>query len=107
LTPLSLDWLNSGFCVNTYFTPFLDMMEKTVNGVTQENKTERKGQVYKTKMTVMNFMDHPLADIRQLGPVQMDKCGQILNVGDRTLGGIFMEGDANSVLVNGASDCNK
>jgi len=59
--------------------------------------TRGGGYDYQTRADVLAFITNPIADLKSQLPTQFDRCGQPLNVGDKNLGGIFVDGNANDV----------
>jgi hypothetical protein len=51
------------------------------------------------------LLDQPIADIRSIGPVTFTHCGTLASIGDATVGGLFVKGDANNFLQLDAQKC--
>lgn len=72
----------------------MGVADEQISVVELSNKTSWD---YRTKANVFAPLNNPVADLKTLLPNQFDRCGQPLNVGDSTLGGLFPNGDANDV----------
>ncbi len=97
---------NRGFCYLSYYGPYADSLEKFFSGSPTERSISTSQKVYKTKINWMALFDHPLIDLRGLGPLKVDRCGNIASVGDIYLGGAFPEGDS-LIYLPLESDCNR
>lgn len=96
---------NKGTCVNSYFQPYIDSLESIMKGEVQTLESERNGKSHKTQMKPTVLLDQPISDLRSLNPTKIDRCAQILEVGDPTFGGVFPNGDANIVLPLRIEEC--
>lgn len=60
-----------------------------------------------TEIKPSAFLNSPIADVRSLMPVRYDSCGKVIGTKDNTLGGVFVRGDANAVLLLSKDSCNQ
>lgn len=60
---------------------------------------------YESVATPMAIINQPIADLRALGVMRVNKCKQLISVEDQSFGGLFPRKDANQVLA-AAQNCN-
>jgi hypothetical protein len=60
-----------------------------------------------TEIKPSAFFANPVKDIRSMTPVRYDACGAVIGTADPTLGGVFVRGDANAVLLLDKDSCVK
>jgi hypothetical protein len=100
-------WLNEGICYGSYLQPYIDSLQTILTKENQDLESTKGGKTYATKFNPMRLFDNPVADLRALGPFTIDKCNQLVKIGEPTMAGVFPAGDANSVLPLRMEKCRK
>lgn len=96
-----------GLCIDKYFNSFLIDSMNFFKGVPKDLELKDSGRSIKTKTNYISFSQKPPRDIRDLGPFAFNACGDLISVGDPTMGGIFPNQDANTVLPLQQRKCEK
>jgi hypothetical protein len=88
-------FMNMGFCMVGEIKEIADISVRAfkTNGPIKVDYV-RSGQTFRFSQNYMAPFEKPMESLKQLGPVKFNECGRIVDVGDRTLGGIFPDGDA-------------
>ena len=92
-------WINSGLCYPPILGSYVDIEVALINGGSeQRDYSNSEDGSYTSTDVPFALLNHPLTNLRQLGPLQFDQCNGLISVGDQTLGGMTPRGDANMVL---------
>jgi hypothetical protein len=57
-----------------------------------------EGQTYDSVVNIAAPLKNPVQDLKSMMPTKFDQCGNATDVGDNTLGGLFPQGDAKTIL---------
>ena len=98
-------FLNKGMCLGAEYGEIIEMVESAFSGPVDSKIQEQSANPFHTKLVLMAPLDHPITNLRLLGPVKFDRCGQLQQTVDKTLAGIFPHGDANLALPLMSSTC--
>lgn len=101
-----------GFCMDpTWVAPLVNIYTTIFNGNSFKAETysqDNSGKVTgKFDVIYMKLFNEPLRDVRSLGLMQFDNCGQLADVEEPTMGGMFPNKDVNSYLNLSRLSCRK
>lgn len=98
--------VNNGICVPS------SEQAKLNSGIRKVESALQGGQVTVPVMSASGpsttsiipsaLLDHPIADLHSLTPVSYNTCGEIVGLADPSIGGLFPNKDANSVMKQGS-----
>jgi hypothetical protein len=74
-------------------------------GEAKRDILKKKNETYETEIRYLSLIDNPVQDWRQVGPLKIDRCGNVTGLGDQSVNGLFPKGDANKVLSMQAEPC--
>lgn len=87
---------NEGVCLYDEYRPYLDAFEQILlSKKTPKIRTVKDDVKYETSIALMPFLSNPPKDLKKLGPLKIDDCGQATELRDQTVGGLFPLGDFN------------
>lgn len=88
------------------FANYVDIFERAASGQAKPVDVELANGRSSTSVNWTAVLDSPPSDLRSLGPLQYDSSGRIASFGDPTVGGMFPNGDLNTLVANGLSRFN-
>jgi hypothetical protein len=102
--------IHDGICVEKH-EEALEKLELALNGI-MTVKMEKNTQTYweprptvDVKVDFFAWFRNPVKDLKSLGPVRYNECGEGEGLMDKTFGGFFVEGNAEDFISQ--SDCSK
>lgn len=90
---------NTGFCYSAYDQQNMAVLDAVLAGVTRMNLARMDGTSVDTRIDAMAIARHPIQDLRTLTPTTYDACGQPTSILDNTLGGIFVDHNADQFVL--------
>ena len=96
-----------GLCHLSYFQEQIKLLADFFSGQPQKRAVTRESQIYTTTINWMGLFDNPVTDLRLLGPIKFDSCGNVQSVGDPAMSGVFPNRDANIHLPRESPVCRK
>jgi hypothetical protein len=97
--------LNTGLCFGSVYQPYVEMLDTFLKGNVMSADTTIGGTPYVVKHQGILLMTNPIKDLRSLGPLRFNTCGQLQSVGDATIGGALPNGDFNEILRLDTASC--
>lgn len=85
----------------------IDTAERILQNKTIAHSDTIGWQRYNTLIRPAAPFYTPVKDLLTLAPTEFDECGNALNLGDKTLGGVYPNGDAETFILNPYIECNK
>jgi hypothetical protein len=97
--------LGNGSSTYQTFGDLMKTIELALNGsnITQTFRG-RLGEI-ETEIKPSAIFANPIQNVRSLTPLRYDRCGKVVGTRDATLGGVFVNGDANAVLLLSKDSC--
>ncbi len=94
-----------GFCFTPEqnFESDLALLEKALNGPVQVSVEDQNNISHMTVIDPLAFVRKPAADLRSIAPAAYNECDKAVSLTDKTLAGVFPQGDAELILRN---NCN-
>jgi hypothetical protein len=96
---------NEGICAGAYLDPYMKDIEAKFSGNIYSYTSAPLAAGTEVKMYPMKLIATPVVDLRSLGKLTFDKCGNLIAAGDPTFGGTFPAGDANSFFAKNEGLC--
>lgn len=93
---------DKGLCVIDAFKPHLEKVEKVVksNQEVPFDFSLGHGNMVTVQMNVFALFEKPMESLKQLGPLKIDSCGNLVELRDPTIAGLFPNGDAITAFGN-------
>lgn len=97
--------IKSGICVEPTdaIESHLRAVELMLSGTPVIFPVKVRKQDLPVAMDPVAFFTHPIQDVRTLLPVKHNECGHVVGLGDGTAGGLFPNGDLNTLLTENAA----
>lgn len=83
----------------------LEKAEKILQNKAIFHSKKIDGEIYNTLIRPAAPFYNPVNDLLALAPIKFDECGNSLNLADKTLAGVFPNGDAEIFIIDNNSDC--
>lgn len=92
---------HDGICapVNQDTDTGIEMFERALAGPIAADVVRRDGSVQKVKVDYLAWFRNPPSDLKKIGPASFDSCGNVNSLLDKTLGGIFVEKNAEEFVI--------
>ncbi len=97
----------AGLCVPKSTAPYVQQGIDFVIGKPMEATFTHGTETHIVLVNYMSLINQPLPDLRNLGPLKFNNCGNIIGAGDPSLGGTFPNKDANEKLPLIQPQCNE
>jgi len=94
-----------GFCMGPGLGTYFDSISDIFSGKPTLRTAAQDGGYHTTQIQWMALFDNPEMSLRDIGPLEFDACGNVMKVGDPTLGGTFPLADANEHIPKESSLC--
>lgn len=77
----------------------LELFERALAGPISKELATRNGVVKKVTLDYMAWFRNPPSDLKKIGPASFDACGNVNSLLDKTLGGIYVEKNAEEFIM--------
>ena len=98
---------SSGICLEKdsegSINQFLAVLDRALGGVTRIELTDSINKPTFVNLDIFAWSRSPIQDLKQIKPTSWNNCGDATNFADNTLGGLFVDNNAN--LFNTKSNC--
>jgi hypothetical protein len=92
-----------GVCIvgedKTNLNAELAVLDQALSGVFQANLTDSFGKSSNVNVSAIALFNNPASNLLDIGPKSYDACGEATSLKDRTLGGIFVDGNADLYIL--------
>lgn len=102
--------INGGICIeqSSRMDRLISTLDLMAHGRLATTNILTGGKSVKATVDTKTFMQNIPGDVRELGPVSYDKCGDVVAIGDGRINGLFVRGELNAALRQGSIEsCRK